>query len=423
MIDIGRVFEDRALNESGCAGRIRHLFDSGDLTFADMRDIFTKVFSGDIELVEKIDGINLFVTYKGGDFRIARDRKSLADPMDYARVDAKYCDAPKEVRDAFEASLRDLAAALPALDPVALNRYFANGQNFLNCEIVYPPCRNVLDYGNRCVIVLHGIRCYNDRFVEIGEDRRQAEELFAAIRDGGRLRQETFEITEPNVLRLRDTTSAKDALARILARLGEFIDGVGWKCSLAQYVVDKYSRHIVNKALEHGIDVSRTSDFVNALAQRLSQVSGRRPTKSDLRTYAKDDGVDSSSQAYRDFLQELEDGCDETNAAIIKPVEDLIMWAGDTLLKNVTGFMAVDPSKTAKRLYADIQAAVGEVEDGVSGLTPEKIDRFKRNLAKIDRYQECAPSEGVVITYKGRPLKLVGKFGPINQLLGILKYR
>lgn len=235
MIKIDELFETE-LDESGAAGRIRHIFENGDLTFADIRDILQKVFSGDMTLEEKIDGINLLVTYRDGRFCAARNQKTLKEPMDYDRLTAKYCGSPKEVQDAFMNSLKDLSVALSELDPVELNRYFANGRNFLNCEIVYPPCQNVMDYGNKCFIVLHGIKCYNDKYREVGEDKASAEELFAKLKENGALAQEMFEITKPNILRIKDSVLAKDAVAKVMARLEKFIDGVGWKCTLDQYV-------------------------------------------------------------------------------------------------------------------------------------------------------------------------------------------
>ena len=372
---------------------------------------------------EKLDGIGLLVTYKDGKFRVATDVKGLKDPMDYDRLSAKDCESPDEVKDAVAASLKDLSVALSELDDVQLNRFFANGRNFLACQIVYPPCANVVDYGNRCFVDMNGLKCYNDKFKEVGEDSDSAKELFGILKNNGALRQETFEIAKPNILRLKNLTSSQDALRTILDKLQGFIDGVGWKCSLDQYVCDRYSRHIVNKALEHGIDVSRSSDFVNSLARRLSRISGQKPTKSDLVTYAKCDGVNTRDPRYKEFLADLEANADEKNQEIIKPVEDLIVYAGMTLMKNVMGFMSVDPSKTAKKLLADLEDSVQLMNEGEFEFSPEKVERFKKNLAKIDKYTEFAPAEGVMFMYKGRPYQMTGQFGALKELLGIVKYR
>ena len=83
-------------------------------------------------------------------------------------------------------------------------------------------------------------------------------------------------------------------------------DGLGWRCTLDQYVDDKYSRHIVNAAMKHGIDVSRDSQFVKSLVRRLAEIAARgKPTKSDLATYAKCDKVDFKSDACREFLRKI----------------------------------------------------------------------------------------------------------------------
>lgn len=196
MINLKDIFDDVILlTETGAGGHVKHLFEDGNLTFADLRDIFSKVFSGDMELTEKIDGISLFVTYKDGKFKAARSGKTLRDPLDYSKLTAKYCDSPEELREAFANSMKDLEVALSELDQIELNRYFANGRNFLNCEIVYPPCENVLDYGNRCFIVLHGLKCYDDKYREVGDDKEQSKNLFDKLLSNEVLNQRTFELT------------------------------------------------------------------------------------------------------------------------------------------------------------------------------------------------------------------------------------
>jgi len=127
------------------------------------------------------------------------------------------------------------------------------------------------------------------------------------------LKQENTEISKPAVLKIKSLTNAKRVLETVLAKLNEFINGVGWKCTIDDYVLDRYSRHLVNKALEHGLDVSRNSDFVVELASRLSNVSGRKPTRSDLATYAKREGLDCKSDAYKSFISDVESTAAETN--------------------------------------------------------------------------------------------------------------
>lgn len=127
------------------------------------------------------------------------------------------------------------------------------------------------------------------------------------------LKQENTEISKPAILKIKSVVQAKKVLETVLAKLNEFINGVGWKCTINDYVQDRYSRHLVNKALEHGLDVSRSSEFVTELANRLSNVSGKKPTRSDLVTFAKREGLDSKSDSYREFINDVEGCAGETN--------------------------------------------------------------------------------------------------------------
>ena len=140
-------------------------------------------------------------------------------------------------------------------------------------------------------------------------------------------------------------------------------------------------------------------------------------------TYAKCDGVNTHTDAYKAFLADLEEHAEETNEDIIRPIEDLIIYAGMTLMKNVVGFMSVDPSKTAKKFLADLQDSIQLMQSGKFELSPEQIARFKKNLAKIEAYHEGMPAEGVLVMYKGKPIKLIGTFGPANTILRLIRYK
>ena len=77
--------------------------------------------------------------------------------------------------------------------------------------------------------------------------------------------------------------------------MARLVDGIGWGCSIHDYVQDRYSRYLVNKALEHNLDVSKKGALVDELTSRLSGTSTLRPTKSDLATFAKREGIDVKS--------------------------------------------------------------------------------------------------------------------------------
>ena len=169
--------------------------------------------------------------------------------------------------------------------------------------------------------------------------------------------------------------------------------------------------------------MSRGSDFVAELASRLSNVSGRKPTKSDLLTFAKREGIDCKCDAYKSFIDDLEQHAEQTNTDIVRPIENLIAYAALMLMKDVEGYMAADPSPKAKKALAQLDQDITQIEESDIELTPEKIAAFKKNLAKIEKYHESMPSSGVAITYKGKAYKLCPCFGDAHAILNIIKYK
>lgn len=416
------VKENMLLNEGGASGHLQHVFSDPDLTFREIKDIFTKLFTGNIEITEKTDGQALAITYKDGEFKVARNKATLKDPMTIDKLDAMF-EGRGEIRDAFVNSMKDMANALKSLDQKTLNSTFANGKNFMAFEIIYPPTKNVIDYGNRCLLQLHGINVYDEKFNKVGEDKAAADKLFKQLQAKDALKQKTFEITGPAKLHLKNAKTGKESLKEVLAELDKIVDGLGWGATIQDYAKERFEKYIVNRAIEADFPLSKGSQFVSELADRLSNVSKRRPTKADLATFAKREGLDVKSEEYKNFVNELDQTLDDANAVIIKPLEDLVIKAGLMLMKNLVGYVSSDPKKSAKKLAYELDAAINELSGNEVSLDPAKLKRFKRNLAKLDQYQrEMTGVEGIVFIYKGHVYKITSTFGPANQLGGLLKY-
>lgn len=423
MIDLKTLFEDNTIIcEGGASGHMSHLFEDPDLTFKDLKDIFTKLFKGKLAVSEKSDGQNLTVTWKDGKLLAARNKATLKDPMTIDQV-GKLFEGRGEVKDAFVNSMKDLQNALKTLPEDQLIQIFDNGKKFMAFEIIYPPTKNVIDYGNRCLIQFHGINIYDDNWKKVSEDKEAAEKLFEMLRKSNALKQNTFEITGPTKLALKDSKTGEDSLKIVLEKLQELIKDLGWSATINDYAKERFKKYIINRAIEADFPLSRNSDFVSELADRLSNISKRRPNKNDLAAFAKKEGIDVKDQKYKDFVAELDNSLDEANTVIIKPLEDLVIGAGLLLMKNLVGFIAADPKKTSKNLAKELDAAIKELDSKETSLDASKLRRFKKNLAKLDQWQrEVMPAEGVVFLYKGKPYKMTATFGACNGLMGILKY-
>ena len=432
MLDLNHIVNEaiedhELLFESSRYNKVGHIFNDQNLTFGEIRDMFRSIFSGNTELCEKVDGINVSITYKDGEFRIAKNKSMLKDPIRYSHIGAQFDGCPR-LRDAFINSANDLSKALNSLQRHNLDMIFNDGKNFLNIDIIYPPARNVMDYGNKCILQLNSLDIYDDQYNKLDEDEELRDDIFQSLKTHNALRQELFEISKPNVLRIKDSVDASAAYDFLISDLDQLVDGIGYNATIQDYVNTRLKKHIVNCAMKEGLDVDMNSDFVNAMVDRISCISHRRPTKTDLICYAKKEGINPRSNQYANLFTNLHNTSDCINEQIMLPIESLVIKASNLLFKNLVGFMAADPNKNSQRIVSELEDTIHMVESDDQHLTREKLRRFRKHMKKIQEYQNEStfPTEGVMFKYttkdgKSKVYKLIGNFGAVNQIMNLIR--
>lgn len=331
------------------ASHLKHLFEDGTLSFDDMRNVFKTVFTGKVGLSNKVRRIPLMITYKDGGFALANDDNTVKEPFSIDKVCTK-CKCTGPLKEALTNTMNRFVKALNHLEQVDLNSIFANGQNYFAVDVIVPPEKHLADYGNMCFLQCNGVNCYDNTFKNVVEDEENSKKISERLAMNKSIMLSQPELSPENIERLKSSTSPDKALEEILQMLEKIVDGIGYKATVNDYVKERYAKYIVNCALRKGLDVYRNSDFVNELIARLSYVYKHRPSRADLITYAKKDGIDFKSQAYADLINDLEASAEETNTAIIKPVEDLVCRAGILIIKCLLGMIAADPRRSAMKI-------------------------------------------------------------------------
>ena len=336
---------------------------------------------------------------------------------------AKKFEGRGEIKTAFVNSMKDISNAIKKIPDEDKLKIFGNGKKYLSFEIIYPPTKNIIDYGNRCLIQLHGISVYDDKWNKISEDKEAAELLFSMLKQNDALKQETFEITNANKLKIKNAGTAKKSLEIILAQLDKLVDGLGWGATINDYAKERFEKYVINQAIKANFPINKKSDFVSELADRLSNVSKRRPTKNELSVFAKREGIDIKSEQYKNFIDQLDSTIDEANSVIIRPLEDIVIQAGILLMKNLSGYISLNPNKSAQKLAKELDYSIKELKNNEATLDASKIKRFKNNLKKLEQYnKEITGVEGIVFKYKNKIYKITSTFSYINSICGILKY-
>ena len=223
----------------GVAGHMAHLSEDTDLTFNEIVGILGKVANAEIDnATEKVDGQNLFLTVdESGEIRTARNSGDVKKGgMTTDEYICKWTGHPAE--NAFTNGLKAVSAALRKLSPEDLQPIFANGQRYVNMEIMYPNNPNIILYSSPN-IVLHGLQYFGEE-EETPEMRQLTKQKFIKLNsliDGAseKVGEEEWAVNGPKLVALKNIADGS-ALEDVTAKIESFAAPVGMDATLGDYL-------------------------------------------------------------------------------------------------------------------------------------------------------------------------------------------
>ena len=282
----------------------------------------------------------------------------------------------------------------------------------MNLEIMYPATANVIDY-DVSELFFHGS-------VEIHEDgtvksavKGSARMLEGMIRQANAGIQKRFKISKPIVLSLPKVQNYSKRKNYFLSKLRKLqtIYSLKDNDTLGMHNEMYWREYIFNGAKQHRYRISR--NVLESLVKRWAYLD-------------KSFRLDKKNIKHDKFLSWAKgvDKYDHKKLAYdnIKPLELLFLELGAEILKNLEGFLAVNPKKAVQKIKKELKTAISGLK---TSKDIKKIALLKKNLQKIDSIggsSAIVPSEGLVFKYKGKMYKFTGAFAPINQIIGALKF-
>lgn len=399
MLNLDEVFAraDAAVNESRKADICE--IDSVCTTFADIRDAVAAAAKDALQIVPAEDCVTAYVTCRDGDFVVSPGKPGPDGCVPLKDADSDMWKLPKRQRPYADKTLKDILNAVSGLDA----GLFGNGRNYLKCVLAAPPEGREAEYEGKFLAVFPEVAQFDAGMNKIEGEPAGSAEILAAANSCPCAR--AAQIRDEQVAALKKAEACRKQMEQLEKQLEKMTDGLGWRCTLDQYVDDKYSRRVVNAAMKHGVDVSRDSQFVKSIVRRLAEMAARgRPTKSDLATYAKCDKVDFKSDACREFLADVEQDAERTNGEVLGPI---------------LGF-AKSLAKAACDLAAAIAAFDGsECKDAVKvqALT-EQDQPGKKDIAGITRYFGRGPITRIV-GCNGKIYVVTADFSGVEAIAGL----
>lgn len=418
IINKNIVEEKMPLTEGGGAGHLLHPYEDLSLTFGDIKQMIDGALAGKLNLMtEKVDGLNLMVSWKNGHLIGARNKGHLKNSGESALT----IDQMKEmfagrgnIETSFVEAMNDLSTAIKQLSTSDINTFFAEGKRFLNLEVMHPDTENVIPYG-ATQLVFHHFREYDDLGNEIKQDHEGVNVLNNKLQQVKASNQKTFQIKtlEPTkVIAAIDPAVKIRKYYRALSVLKQPYK-LSETSTIGDYIELKWSGYI--DKYSQNMNVTLPSDTKALLIKRWAR--GEKETNiKNILSKVNDD-------TFVGWVQETDKKASKISSTLLQPIETIILNLGVDVLRGIKNLTAVNPDASIKKIKDALSQTIEKVKQSndIAGL--ELINAQLQRLNSIGGINSILPTEGIVFTYNNKLYKLTGAFAPINRIIGYLKFK
>jgi hypothetical protein len=389
----------------GLAGHMSHIYEDLDLTFEDLKDLLRDIVTSNVDLYEKIDGQNLFVTYDPDAKQILAARNltdARAGGVPSSQFLARWEGHPAE--KPFVNGFSALIKAFNYLSEDVAQRVFGKSEAtgklpFLNLEIVCTAHPNLIQYDKNFLV-----------FHSLDSNDREGFNLLVDALSGRKVNidGEDWEVSGPRNIQINVDNSKLDALDTATLEIDEL--GMSDRSTIADFIAEKLRANVV---LDIPVSTMKQESIINL-------VLGKRAahTLADLKK--------GESQAVQKAISSL---CTQENARkirnlVLQPLEDIITEFSMKILDSVSSTLIRDHSLVLTKIRQEVANSIEKLKHLIDAgdLNAEKL--LNRQMSKLKSPDNINSSmEGVVFTHPATDTtyKMTGSFAMANQLAGYAK--
>jgi hypothetical protein len=406
----------------GVAGHLMHLYDNRDLSYNDIADILSKASQGELVGTEKTDGFNIYLGFKDGEARAARNKGDMRrGGMNAAAVAARNYKGGPQVRQIYIDSFRAFEKAMLSLSEEERAKLFGpDGEIFYNTEILgmlqpeepegEPRPANVIKY-DPSMITIHpaGHKRYNPETnsLEVVDVSQNAKVLDAAVdRFTEALAGEDFQLARTAVAQLNKLDNDHD-LNIALSRIQK--SGLTGDMTINDLLTDRVSQ-VVNERFSVLSEEKR-----QGIVARVLKLEGHPSLVAIKKGLPKDIANEVSKFIKEDSIIPIR--------KVIAPIEDAIHDLAVELLSGLQSAYILDNKAEVERLRKEVETAIANIKQYTGEGSEKAHEMLYRQLLKLKHHDKIDTAvEGFVFQHNGNLYKFTGNFAPVNHLLGLFKY-
>jgi len=388
---------------------IPHVYDDKELKYEEVVEILTKAANGRIQGTEKTDGLNLFLGYKDGQPKAARNFTEISQGgLDAEAFADREFQADDHIKEIFRAAFNAFSNVVKHLNQEQINILFGtNGNTFLNCEIISGKT-NVITYDTQ-VILIHrsGHKEFNTATGKVESVRADRQKAISIMIDNfNEVMQQMLNGTEFKVQqdRLERLPALEDqsTLANTIQKLKQagFKEGM----TINDYLLRKSLAYVKEKL------PSLNNEITIEVAKKIVGVKGA-DSITVLKSYV------NQNPKFVEELQNLVKRKEEIVDEITFPIEDAIHDFTVEILSKLNSQFVQDKEKSTEVIKQELAKKVKELQN-YNGPDREKVhNKLKKQLLKLKHIDKISsPTEGFVFNYNSKMYKFTGNFAPVNQI-------
>ena len=416
------------LLEGAVAGHMNHIYDNGEMTFGELKQLLQAAADGKLRGTEKTDGQNIFLSFDvvTGRAKAARNKGQIKmGGLDVEELDSFFANHPSQaLRYSFVEALESFENAVKDLEREEQERIFGpNTDIYFNTEIMNPGTPD-LEEGDPRGFGTTNVIPYDKKTIlihRVGHAKFDKE-------TGKKLEYdptENFESLERNLVG-KDT----DDVSIFSVETNPVVKLPGLKNkSILRDTLDSVN----NLMQDIGTNDSNTvNDYV--IAQAVPQIEefglDDDINRKVLRRVMKIPGVDGKIPSITDITRGMPTGLKSELGNWIKNFRyasytlDLQRVLHDFSVAMVDGVASSFIQDNAKQIRF-LQDQVKDTINKIQGSSNERAKQeLEKQLIKLKDVKNInTPSEGFVFDYNGVTYKFTGNFAPTNQILGMERFQ
>ena len=412
------------LQEGAVAGHMNHIYDNGEMTFGELKQLLQAVADGKVRGTEKTDGQNIFLSFnvRTQKAKAIRNKGHIkAGGLDTQAFDEFFSDHPAQaLRFSFVEALQAFEEAIKQVDKDTQEKIFGrNNEVYFNTEVMNPGTpgldeddprgkgtTNVIPYDKKTLLIHRvGHGAFDAKTGQkLEQDVTQNFDMLEQAIAGMSTEDPAIFSVETNAIRRLAPMKDKEILNTTVSELDNLLrdQGLSDSATINDYVISQVKPEIDALGL--------TEDRNEMILKRVMEMPGKpnlRQITSGLPVEIKDDvsnyvkGFKYSS--YTTYMQNL-----------------LHNFSVEAVNGLESAFIS-DNQKQIKFLQDEIQDTIKRIENSSNERAKEELFR---QLVKLKSPEGInTPSEGFVFNWNGVTYKLTGNFAPANQILGMERFQ